>query len=72
MQEKDITDANVLYSTKRELRWSLGMAKGEDTIDIIVQNQAIPIRTGVFEEMIHKELAYVDRKLKSLGIKELS
>jgi hypothetical protein len=32
----------------------------------------VPIRPGVLVELLDKELAYTDRMLKSLGVKELS
>ena len=84
MQEKDINKARELLKTKRDLRAvkaHISKKVAATTVQpsfpfTTVEGEPlfipIEIRTGVLHELLDKELAYVDRMLKSLGVTELT
>lgn len=71
MQEKDIYEAKELLNIKKELAWSINFIKDENKVDITIHHQAIPIRAGVLNDLLHKEHEHIKRRLKSLGVTEI-
>ena len=83
MQECNIPEARQLLKTKRDLR-AVKISQNKsisDTTDVTFKyasvdgsfkGLSIEIRKGVLLELLDKELAYTNRMLKSLGVKELS
>ena len=71
MNERDIVAARKLLATKSEIKWALDYTKigKESTIDIA--SNSLVVRTSVLKEMLDKELNYVNRMLKSLGVTEI-
>jgi len=72
MNEKDIHTAQTLLATKRELQRELDLILDKTTSEIILNKQVIHIRASVLKELLDKEVNYVNRRLKSLGITEIT
>jgi hypothetical protein len=84
MQEANLDAARILLKTKRDLRAikykTLKLSTNSNMyvdlpysdVDGEPVHLTVPIRPGVLVELLDKELAYTDRMLKSLGVKELS
>jgi len=84
MQEANLDQARTLLKTKRDLRAIKHKTLKLDTSSLVPvelpyseldgdnTHLTVPIRPGALVELIDKELAYTNRILKSLGVKELS
>jgi|TARA_B110000908_G_C9925690_1_gene301647 hypothetical protein len=72
MNEKDIADARILLRNKHEIKWAIRAQEEETSVDIRIQNTVIVVRASVLKELLDKELNYVNRRLKSLGVTEIT
>ena len=72
MNEKDIVDARTLFAIKNDIKWALEFYKGEEQADIKLEHTVIVVRASVLKELLDKELNYVNRRLKSLGVTEIT
>jgi hypothetical protein len=72
MNEKDIADARILLRNKHEIKWAIRAQEEETSVDIRIQNTVIVVRASVLKELLDKELNYVNRRLKSLGVREIT
>ena len=72
MNEKDLVDARTLLAIKKDIKWALEFYRREEKADIKLEHTVIVVRTSVLKELLDKELNYVNRRLKSLGVTELT
>jgi len=75
MNEKDIYTAKELLLNKRQL---LMLIKKKETAsallaaDMYIFDGTVTVRTSTLKELLDKELSYTNRRLKSLGVTEIT
>ena len=74
MREEDLNEARHLLANKRDIRskaCKLSKTLG-DTVGIMVDGYELKVRCSTLKELLDKELTYLDKRLKSLGVTELT
>jgi hypothetical protein len=73
MKEKDILDARDIQANKKEMEHTITrMAGAKQDIAVRVGSVPLYVRASTLNELLDKEITYANRRLKSLGVTEIS
>ena len=73
MQEKDILTARSIQENKQEIVHTIkGLEDVKQDVYVVINNVRLGVRAGTLKELLDKELNYANRRLKSLGVTEIT